>query len=85
MPSPHAPWRSAHPHSRPTLQDYAAVERTVNPLISKRSCKKQQMQWTERGMHLLLHTRVNTLNQELWAVFPRWYPDMQLEGEPQAA
>ncbi len=43
------------------------------------------MQWTKRGAHLLLQTWVQTLNQELGAVFQRWYPDMQLEEEPQAA
>jgi hypothetical protein len=58
------------------------VESTVNQVISKRFCKKQQMQWTKRGAHLLLQTRVKTLNQELAAVFLRWYPDLQLEGEP---
>ena len=61
------------------------VESTVNQVISKRFCKKQQMQWTKRGAHLLLQTRVKTLNQELGAVFQRWYPDMQLEEEPLAA
>jgi len=30
------------------------VESTVNQVISKRFCKKQQMQWTKRGAHLLL-------------------------------
>jgi hypothetical protein len=55
------------------------VESTVNQVISKRFCKKQQMQWTKRGAHLLLQTRVKTLNQELGAVFRRWYPDLQLE------
>jgi hypothetical protein len=57
------------------------VESTVNQVISKRFCKRQQMQWTKRGAHLLLHTRVKTLNQELGAVFQRWYPDVQLEEE----
>ena len=61
------------------------VESTVNQVISKRFCKKQQMQWTKRGAHLLLQTRVKTLNQELGAVFQRWYPDLQLEEEPLAA
>jgi len=37
------------------------------------SAKKQQMQWTKRGAHLLLQTRVKTLNRELGAVFQRWY------------
>jgi hypothetical protein len=43
------------------------------------------MQWTKRGAHLLLQTRVKTLNRELGAVFRRWYPDLQLEEEPLAA
>jgi hypothetical protein len=30
------------------------VESTVNQVISKRFCKKQQMAWTPRGAHLLL-------------------------------
>jgi hypothetical protein len=58
------------------------VESTVNQVISKRFCKRQQMQWTKRGTHLLLQMRVKTLNQELGAVFQRWYPDLQLEEEP---
>jgi hypothetical protein len=61
------------------------VESTVNQVISRRFCKKQQMQWTKRGAHLLLQTRVKTLNQELGVVFQRWYPDLQLEEEPLAA
>ena len=61
------------------------VESTVNQVISRRFCKKQQMQWTKRGAHLLLQTRVKTLNQELGAVFQRWYPDLQLEEDPLAA
>ena len=61
------------------------VESTVNQVISKRFCKKQQMQWTKRGAHLLLQMRVKTLNQELGAVFQRWYPDLQLEETPLAA
>jgi hypothetical protein len=61
------------------------VESTVNQVISKRFCKKQQMQWTKRGAHLRLQTRVNTLNRELGAVFQRWYPDLQLEEEPLTA
>jgi hypothetical protein len=61
------------------------VESTVNQVISRRFCKKQQMQWTKRGAHLLLQTRVKTLNQELGVVFQRWYLDLQLEEELQAA
>src|SRR5712671_463060 len=61
------------------------VESTVNQVVSKRFCKKQQMQWSKRGAHLLLQTRVKTLNGELGSVFKRWYPDLQLEEATQAA
>jgi len=57
------------------------VESTVNEVVSKRFCKKQQMQWSKEGAHLLLQTRVRTLNGELSAIFKRWYPDMDLEVE----
>jgi len=39
----------------------AFVESTVNQVISKRMVKKQQMQWTPRGAHLLLQTRTKVL------------------------
>jgi hypothetical protein len=61
------------------------VELTVNQVVSKRFCKKQQMQWSKRGAHLLLQMRVKTLNRELGSVFKRWYPDMQVEGLAEAA
>ena len=57
------------------------VESTVNEVVSKRFCKKQQMQWSKEGAHLLLQTRVRTLNGELGTIFKRWYPDMDLEVE----
>ena len=57
----------------------AFVESTVNSVISKRFVKRQSMQWTKRGAHLLLQTRVKTLNNELAATFRRWYPDFQVE------
>ena len=61
------------------------METTVNQGVSKRFCKKQQMQWTKRGAHLLLQTRVKTLNGELGEVFKRWYPDIQVEELAEAA
>jgi hypothetical protein len=57
----------------------AFVESTVNFVLSKRFVKKQSMQWTKRGVHLLLQTRVKTLNNELAATFRHWYPDFQVE------
>jgi hypothetical protein len=61
------------------------VESTVNQVVSKRFCKRQQMQWSKRGAHLLLQTRVKTLNRELGAVFKRWYPDLEVEELAEAA
>ncbi len=40
------------------------VESTVNEVVSKRFCKRQQMQWSKEGAHVLLQTRVRTLNGE---------------------
>ena len=57
------------------------VESTVNEVVSKRFCKKQQMQWSKPGAHVLLQTRVKTLNGELGAIFKCWYPDMDIEVE----
>jgi hypothetical protein len=61
------------------------VESTVNQVVSKRFCKRQQMQWSKREAHLLLQTRVKTLNCELGSVFKRWYPDMEVEELAEAA
>src|SRR5262249_52232283 len=61
------------------------VESTVNQVVSKRFCKKQQMQWSKQGAHLLLQTRVKTLDGELGAVFERWYPDLDMKVEEMSA
>jgi hypothetical protein len=52
------------------------VESTVNQAVSKRFCKRQQMQWSKRGVHLLLQreSRPSTAN---WALYssdgtPTW-------------
>jgi hypothetical protein len=57
------------------------VESTVNQVVSKRFCKKQQMQWTKRAAHLLLQMRVKTLNHELATVFRRWYPHFPVQQD----
>lgn len=57
------------------------VESTVNEVVSKRFCKKQQMAWSKEGAHLLLQTGVRTLNGELAGIFKRWYPGMDLKDE----
>lgn len=50
------------------------VESTVNQVVSKRMVKKQQMQWTPRGAHLLLQVRVQVLNGDWEDTFRAWYP-----------
>jgi len=57
------------------------VEATVNTVISKRFAKKQQMQWTPRGAHLLLQTRTRTLDGTLRAMFERWYPGLANDNQ----
>ncbi len=52
----------------------AFVESTINQVVSRRFVKKQQMQWTLRGAHLLLQTRTKVLNNDLEEAFRRWYP-----------
>jgi hypothetical protein len=52
----------------------AFVESTVNQVVSKRFAKKQQMQWSPRGAHLLLQTRTRVLDGVLERDFKRWYP-----------
>jgi hypothetical protein len=54
----------------------AFVEATVNAVVSKRFAKKQQMQWSRRGAHLLLQTRTRTLDGSLRSEFEKWYPGM---------
>ena len=60
----------------------AFVESLVNVLLSKRFAKKQSMQWTPAGAHLLLQTRTRTLNGELAETFRGWYPVFSLEDQP---
>jgi hypothetical protein len=59
----------------------AFVESCVNAVINKRFCKKQQMQWTKKGAHLLLQMRTRGLNGELGAKFQQWYPGFTIQTE----
>ena len=47
----------------------AFVESGINAVLNKRFRKKQQMQWSKRGAHLLLQTRTRVLNGELSSRF----------------
>jgi hypothetical protein len=53
------------------------VESTVNQVVSKRMVKRQQMQWSQRGAHLLLQTRTRVLNDDLEETFRGWYPEFR--------
>jgi len=64
------------------------AESTVNAVVSKRFAKRQQMQWTKRGAHLLLQTRTRALDDTLRPLFARWYPGLANDnaaGTAQAA
>ena len=58
----------------------AFVESTINQVVSRRFVKKQQMQWTLRGAHLLLQTRTRVLNEDLDDLLRRWYPKFRNSG-----
>ena len=55
------------------------MESAVNQVVSKRFVKKQQMQWTLVGAHLLLQIRVEVLNGDWRATLSRWSAGL---GEP---
>ena len=57
------------------------AESTVNAVISKRFAKRQQMQWTPRGAHLLLQTRTRALDGTLRPLFERWYPGLANDND----
>jgi len=57
------------------------VESAVNQVVSKRMIKHQQMQWTQRGAHLLLQIRTRVLNEEWEDTFRRWYPGFRPHAE----
>ena len=61
------------------------VESTVNQVVSKRMVKKQQMQWSKRGAHLLLQIRTRVLNGDWEATFRTWYPGFRAHTMPRAA
>lgn len=56
----------------------------MNAVISKRFAKRQQMQWTPRGAHLLLQARTRTLDDTLRSLFERWYPGLSNDNAADA-
>jgi len=61
------------------------AESTVNAVISKRFAKRQQMQWTKRGAHLLLQTRTRALDGTLRPLFEKWYPGLANDNSAEIA
>ena len=59
----------------------------MNVLIDKRMSKRQQMQWTAKGAHLLLIIRTETLNGTLRGAFKKQFPYLPEEtiDQPEAA
>ena len=57
------------------------VESAVNYVVAKRFSKRQQMQWSPKGDHLLLQMRTQVLNGELEQTFPEWHPGCRAEGD----
>lgn len=53
------------------------VESTVNTVVGKRFCKRQQMRWSKPGAHLMLQTRTRVLDGALRKKFEQWYPGMK--------
>jgi hypothetical protein len=52
------------------------AESAVNVVIDKRMSKRQQMQWTRRGAHLLLQVRTRMLDGTLRTTFEGWFPGL---------
>jgi hypothetical protein len=62
----------------------AFVESAVNQAVSKRFVKKQQMQWTPAGAHLLLQIRVEVLNGDWRATLSRGSAGLRGPAEVEA-
>lgn len=56
------------------------VESAVNYVVAKRFTKRQQMQRSPKGAHLLLQMRTRVLNGELEQTFREWYPAFRSVG-----
>src|SRR5262249_6152103 len=50
------------------------VESAVNQIVSKRFAKRQQMQWTKEGAHMLLQTRTWVLDHRLEDTLQQVHP-----------
>ncbi len=53
------------------------VESAVNQVLAKRLAKRQQMQWTRKGAHLLVQARPKVLDEEREECFRRQYSSLR--------
>lgn len=59
------------------------VESAVNQALAKRLVKRQQMQWTKKGAHLLVQACTKVLKKDWKACFRQQYPGFRsLPAEP---
>ncbi len=56
---------------------FNCTQSAVNYVVAKRFTKRQQMQWSPKGAHLLLQMRTRVLNGELEQTFRQWHPSFQ--------
>lgn len=61
------------------------TESAINQVVSKRMVKRQQMQWTPEGAHLLLQVRIQVLNEDWEDTFRGWYPHFRPIHTPDTA
>ena len=57
------------------------VESAVNYVVAKRFTKRQQMQWSLKGAHLLMQMRTRVLNGELEQTFREWCPGFRAKND----
>lgn len=50
-------------------------------VVAKRFTKRQQMQWSPEGAHLLLQMRTRVLNGELEQIFRDWHPGFRAAND----
>jgi hypothetical protein len=55
----------------------ASIIARSNAVFRYDRAKKQQMQWTKKGAHLVLQMRTQVLDERLEETFRRWYPDFR--------
>jgi hypothetical protein len=77
-----SPCASRSSNSYGEVVSTAFVESTVNQVIAKRFAMKQQMQWTPRGVHLLMQLRTRVLDDTLDNDFKRWCEARQKSEDP---